>query len=181
MSVIAVPANTVVTGTVTSGQNKCYNATNNITIAGGVTTFTVLSGSSVTMIAGQKINYLPGTTVQPGGYLRGYIAPAGPWCISPPSAPVFKETDEIASGANPVFFKIFPNPTSGNFTIGFDPETAAGQVNVEIFGMQGKKIITAAIQGERQHTFSLADQPVGLYLIRVTSGYHTEVGKIVRQ
>jgi hypothetical protein len=181
MSVIAVPANTVVTGTVTSGQNKCYNATNTITIAGGITTFTVQSGSSATMIAGLSIRYLPGTTVQPGGYLHGYIAPAGPYCISPPSAPVFKETDEIATGATPVFFKIYPNPTSGNFILEIDPEKAAGQVNVEIFGMQGKKIISAAIPGERQHSFSLADQPVGLYFIRVTSGSHSEVGKIIRQ
>jgi hypothetical protein len=181
LSVVTVPANTVVTGTVIEGQNKCYNATNTITIAGGVTTFTVLSGSSVTMIAGQKIKYLPGTTVQSGGYLHGYIAPAGPWCISPPSAPVLKETVELATGKSPALFKIFPNPTNGNFTVSFDPETTPEQVNVEIFGMQGKKIISATIQDERKHTFSLADQPTGLYFIRVTKGNQTWVGKIIRQ
>ncbi|MEI7727628.1 MAG: hypothetical protein WCK09_21145, partial [Bacteroidota bacterium] len=71
---------TFVTGVVGSGEITCYDATQTITVAGGGTTFTISDGGQATMIAGQNILYLPGTTVVSGGYMLGKIAPNGPYC-----------------------------------------------------------------------------------------------------
>ena len=108
MSVLNVPLNNTVAGTVANLQTKCYNATNIITVAGGLNSFTVQSGGSVTMIAGVSIDYLPGTTVISGGYIHGYIAPAGPYCLVP-SAPIVTGSEEDFPGSTPpAFFRVYP-------------------------------------------------------------------------
>jgi len=181
MSVLSVPLNKTVTGTVANSQSKCYNATNTITVAGGVTLFTVQSGGSVTMIAGVSIDYLPGTTVLSGGYLHGYIAPAGPYCLSPSMPAVITGNEEIIPGSPPAFFEVYPNPTNGEFTLELNRESAAGQVNVEVYGIQGEKILSATMKDELKHAFTLSARPAGIYFIRVISGTNAETRKIIKQ
>jgi parallel beta-helix repeat protein len=181
MNVSNLPVNYNVTGTVSNLQTKCYSATNTITVAGGASTFTVQSGGSVTMIAGHSIDYLPGTTVFSGGYMHGYIAPAGPYCSQPPYAPDLSGNEDIIPVSPQSFFKIYPNPTTGDFTLEIDPEKAAGQMKMEVFGMQGQKVISATLNGGMKHLFSLSDKPVGIYFIRVISGSKAASAKIIKQ
>jgi hypothetical protein len=78
------PINTTIQNiTIANGHDTCFNALQTITVAGGGTTFIVQDGGSTTMIAGQKINFLPGSKVNPGGYLHGYITQDGSWCNTP--------------------------------------------------------------------------------------------------
>ena len=182
----AVPLTRTVTNvTITSGQVSCYNAIQTILVAGNGTTFTVENGGSATMIAGQNILYQPGTTVQNGGFMWGYISPGGPWCASPsmPSSGTTGEEEgevEITAGKENPLFRIYPNPTTGNFTVAWLPESPPGGFVVEIHGMFGERILKQAVPGERQHGCTLAGRPAGIYLVRLISGGNAETVKIVK-
>ncbi|MBP6872842.1 MAG: C39 family peptidase [Bacteroidales bacterium] len=67
--------------TIASGQTECYGAAQTITTAGGGTTFTVQSGGTATLIAGQNILMLPGTLLQSGSSVLGKITTNGTYCI----------------------------------------------------------------------------------------------------
>ncbi|MFH1160248.1 MAG: FISUMP domain-containing protein [bacterium] len=167
--------------TIPSGQTNCYNATQTITVAGNGTTFTIQNGGSATMIAGQNILYLPGTTVQSGGYMWGYIAPSGPFCTTPSMPAVAATEDEIPLSVEQSSFKVYPNPTTGNFTLELFTINLEQWIYVEIYSMRGEKIITDSFTGEKRHVFSLSNQPVGIYFIRVITGEMAETGKIIKQ
>lgn len=167
---------------VPDGQSSCYNATQTITVAGSGTTFTVETGGSATMIAGEKIQLLPGTLVHYQGYLRGYIAPTGPFCLTPSLPAVVASVNEpVQVKMEPASFSTFPNPTAGKFTLELNGETPVEPITVELYGMLGEKMFTEILSGERMHEFSLANNPAGVYFVRVISGNKTVSGKIIKQ
>ena len=177
MQVNGIPETINIIGTLTG--TVCYDATNTITTAGNGTKFTVQSEGSSTMIAGQNIKLLPTTIVQSGGYMWGYIAPTGPWCVTPSMPAVALAEDEIPRSILQSSFKVYPNPTNDNFILEFIGD--ADQVKVDIYGIWGEKILTAILNGERKHEFSLSDKPVGVYFIRVISGEKAETIKVIKQ
>ncbi len=173
-----IPENRILQNHTISGT-QCFNALQTITVAGTGTAFLVQSGGSATMIAGQNILYFPTTIVQSGGYMLGYIAPAGPFCIAPSIPAVAKVEEEIPRSIVKSLFKVYPNPTTGNFFL--ELASDAYRVNVDLYGMWGEKVLSALLNGERKHEFSLSDRPVGVYFIRVISGDNAETLKIIKQ
>ena len=174
-----VPATVTVTNTISN--DTCFNATQTITVAGTPGTFVVTPAGHVTMIAGQNIIFLPGTQVQPGGYLHGYIS--NQYCMPVKSPTLAEKSVEAESPVTTPqsFFKIYPNPTTGVFTLEVQGEAETGIVNVEIFGMHGDKILSTEISGNGKHELSLAGKPVGMYFIRMISGSKTETSRILKQ
>ncbi|MDP1622334.1 MAG: T9SS type A sorting domain-containing protein [Bacteroidales bacterium] len=179
ITVSAVPVNLTVTGTVSPGPPVCYNATNTITVAGGVTTFVVLNGGSATMIAGQKISYLPGTTVFSGGYLWGKITTSGQYCTPAKSTTVLDAKEETGVRLMENAFKIYPNPTSGVFTIEQLSDLTTNQVKVGVLGMLGGKILSTDWQGTSKKTISIKGNPPGIYFVTVTTGNKVQTVKII--
>ena len=102
------------------GEIECYDALQTIIVAGMDSTFTVQAGGSATMIAGQNIVYLPGTKVDSGGYMHGYIStefctnPSYPVAGNPQGAADVTASLNEATDATRVI--IYPNPTTGMFT-----------------------------------------------------------------
>jgi hypothetical protein len=163
-----------------NGMTTCYNAMQTLTIAGNGTSFTVENGGSATMISGQNILYLPGTLVEQGGYMWGYIAPAGPFCTYP-SMPVMAGIQENPDkGRVELSFKIYPNPTSGNIVLEIMKETSKEQIVAEVYGITGNRVITKTLHGEHNCVISLSDKPAGIYIIRVIMGDKVETARIVR-
>ncbi|MDP1623033.1 MAG: hypothetical protein Q8M08_11925, partial [Bacteroidales bacterium] len=76
-----VPFNTTVEGIIVSGQSQYYNAENIITVA-ETNPFTIESGGGAEFVAGSKISFKPGTTVQSGGYMHGRISSATMPCLT---------------------------------------------------------------------------------------------------
>ncbi len=173
------PITKTVVGTLTG--TACYNVTQTISVAGNETTFLVQTGGSATMIAGQVIHYLPGTIVEPGGSMWGYIAPDGPYCTNPSIPAVVTTQEETMWGIEQTSFKIYPNPTTGSFILELTGEASIENVAVEIYGIWGEKVLTQSITGERKDEFSLSDKPVGVYFVRVISGNNAETVKIIKQ
>jgi hypothetical protein len=184
MTVVGVAETITVTGNLADGQTSCYNATQTITVAGGGSTFTVQPGASATMIAGHNIIYLPGSMVRAGGYMLGRIATNDQYCgQQAPSIPSVL----TGGGAEPAMemqipsFTIYPNPTSGNFTLEQKSETIFEKVRVEIYSMRGERVLAGEISGERKHEFRLPDLPQGLYFVKVVADGYAGTFKLVRQ
>ncbi|MCX6267403.1 MAG: T9SS type A sorting domain-containing protein [Bacteroidetes bacterium] len=176
-----IPVNNTVQNAVVSG-NACYNATNVISVAGGGTVFTVSAGGEAIFIAGQKISFLSGTNVQPEGYLHGFIRPAGPYCGAKAASftAVPAGEPEIYSVAEKSFFKVYPNPTTGSFSLELTSIEQSAELRVEIYGMHGERVLSAELRGQRKYELSLAGKPVGVYFIRVVIGKFTGTLKIVK-
>ncbi|MCX6303525.1 MAG: T9SS type A sorting domain-containing protein [Bacteroidetes bacterium] len=177
------PALVVQDVTLGSGQSNCYNATQTISIAGSGTSFIVQSGGTASMIAGQDIFFYPGTAVESGGYLHGSIAPGGPFCggVIPSRPAVISGEEEIAGTSASTSFTIYPNPTTGIFTLEYRNDKSGGNASVEIYSMHGEKVLISAMPGEKKHSFSLSGFPPGIYFVRVVSGDLTETVKLIRQ
>ena len=179
-----IPDNrTIQNKTITSGMTECFDAIQVITVAGNNTFYTIQNGGAVTMIAGQKISFLPTTTVQPGGYLHGSITTTAAYCgAKAPSLVSISDPDlKKSSVENSSFFNVYPNPTTGIFTLELDESISSESVRVEIFDVMGEKIVVTHLAGDKKHTFSLANQPVGVYFVRVTAKGMSKSAKVIRQ
>ena len=134
------------------------------------------------MIAGQNIDYLPGTLVNSGAYMHGYITTNGQYCGNPPAPATHpaNQTSVRVNSSQP-FFKIFPNPTIDLITIEMDKDLVSSTVDMALFGTLGEPLLTEKLTGETEHVFSLSGKPAGIYYIRLISGDRTETMKIVKQ
>ncbi len=159
----------------------CYDATQTITVAGGETFFKVFPFGAVTLIAGQKIFLLPGTTVGEGGYLHGRIATNGNYCDS---LSRHSEKYALSSDANPVksinaAIRVFPNPASEFVTVqlaGLSENTSAV---CELFGLQGQSILKQKLTGNGSHKIDLNHVSPGVYFLRIQSSDQIQTTKLV--
>jgi plastocyanin len=167
---------------IASGQTNCYDASQTITVAGSGTSFIVENGGNATLVAGQNIIYLPGTLVNSGGYMHGYITETGQYCNPVPAPTVSGIGNEgnLQTGVTNPAFKIYPNPTPGLFTLELNGAWVAAAVIVNIFSPLGESVLNATLDGETKHDLSLNGKPAGVYYIRLASGSRTETMKIVK-
>ncbi len=182
-----VPANNTVQGVnVAAGHDTCFSASQAITVAGGGTSVTVQNGGSATFVAGQLINFLPGTSVIYGGYLHGYITLNGQYCThvqSPAaSAPVSEEqtTSSVPEFVNNQSVRVYPNPTTGTFTVEVKGDSQAMMTKAEIYSMNGLKVHTENLNNQRKHEFSMPELTTGIYFIHVYTNERSEILKVVK-
>ena len=170
--------------TISSGPD-CADATQTLLIAGNGTSYWVQSTGNVKHIAGSNIIYYPGTKVDHGGYMHGYISTTfcTPYIHPGVESPVISGIENSGNLVNPgnSFFKIYPNPTPGKFTLELNGDVISSDVHVEIFGVLGDRVLSKDLQIERKQEFSLIDKPTGVYVIHVTSGQNSETEKIIKR
>jgi hypothetical protein len=77
-------------------------------------------------------------------------------------------------------FILFPNPTSGNFTVMQKTGQPAAQYRVEIFGLNGERMLAESVVGGKRHEFVTSNFPAGLYFIRIISNDQIETFKLVK-
>jgi hypothetical protein len=141
-----------------------------------------MSGASVTMIAGQSIKFLPGTTVLAGSYLHGYITLDNQYCgqqttslpstvtgVSEPS------TSNLLSG-----FTIYPNPAVDNFTVAQTSEITYNNVEIQIFGTRGEQLKSITLQGKIKHLCSIPELAHGLYFVKIVADGSVESFKLIK-
>ena len=170
--------------TIPSGAATCYNALQTITVAGNGATYSVISGGDATLIAGQKILFLPGTRVEPGGHLWGYIAESGNYCYnsSPPvQAPINAEATPAVTETETNLFSVYPNPTTGKFTLEIQNQAKDVQGNMSIYGLLGNEVLQADLAGKIKSEFSLTGRSNGIYIVRVTLGDRVSMAKMIKQ
>jgi len=180
---------TLSTVSIADGQTLCGDATDTLVVPGNGNTFQLQPGGNAVLMAGKAIRIMPGTMASAGGYLHGYITADCFYCNAIPHTlpQVMREESlpELSSGiiqesSTGNIFKVYPNPTTGDFTI----EIADNQLSVagmiEIYGMKGEKIITKTLDGTRKHEMSLSDQPAGIYIIRMMTGGISSTSRIIK-
>lgn len=180
MVVISVPVIRNINNILVTGI-QCFDATQTISVAGNGTTFIIPAGATATMIAGENIVYYPGTYVEPGGYMAGYIAHGGPWCVAPALPSAVNGLKGATPDTEQDFFRIYPNPTAGNFMFEWNTPGIAGNCLVEIYTMKGEKLLSANLATEPKREFSLSGRPSGIYLVRVISERFSGIMRIVKQ
>ncbi len=168
--------------TIPNAQTSCYNATSALFVAGGGTTFNVQSGGSATFIAGQRIDFLPGTLADTGSYMHGYITTNGQYCVTPafPQAGNESIPGRTQSLSASSFFSVYPNPTTGTLMISGSDGQSPDKIVVEIYKSQGEKLMTRELTGNGNHEIML-DGPAGFYFVRLVSGSRAETFKIIKQ
>jgi hypothetical protein len=60
---------------------------------------------------------------------------------------------------------LYPNPNNGQFTI--QSSVVSDQLSVEIYNMLGQKVYSQSTMHQPQFSINIADQPNGVYLIRI--------------
>ncbi len=176
---VQIPSNLIIANTVIhSTETACYNATGVITVSD----FIVEMDGNVTLIAGESIHLMPDIVVQPGGYLHGYITTTGSYCTnqSQTIAAVVAGGNEIFSTVGESWFKFYPNPVTRNFTLEFQGTGIPDEVQVEIYGMHGEKILQTLMHQEKRRIFSIESVPSGIYLLRLRKGNESFTRKIVK-
>ncbi|MCX6306678.1 MAG: T9SS type A sorting domain-containing protein [Bacteroidetes bacterium] len=169
-----------------NGLSTCFDAIQNLIIAGDGSSFVVGNGGSVDLVAGQKISLLPGALVFGGGFLHGYISLDGQFCNDLKTLQA-KAVDEPGQrGCSPQekpvegFFRVYPNPTDGLFTLDLIKMEEPGPLQVEIYSMQGEMVLSRKFAASQKHTLSLADRASGIYLLRIFSKRQPLSVKIIK-
>ncbi len=177
-----VPETLNVSGVVAVDADECFNALQTITVSN----FTVEAGGSATLIAGQSIILLPGTHVQSGGYFHAYITMDDTFC-----GPAAKELDpeeiivtvpEIPQRIREdLFFKVYPNPTDGTFTLELETVEEGSDILIEVLGLLGGRVLSDRLPPQRMHTLSLSGHQPGVYIIRITQGDKVGVERVIKR
>jgi hypothetical protein len=165
---------------ITVTATQCFDASQTITLAANGTTFSVAAGGNATLIAGQNIIFYPGAAVLQNGYLLGQIVPGGPFCPPPAKSSIIAGNGEHPVKSERPFFRLYPNPTTGNFTLALNGYIPSEKVNVEIYNTNGDVVLSTDFVNEMKHDFSLSGRPSGLYLVRITSGNMNGSSRIVK-
>ena len=174
-----------VTGTVSETQSNCYSATQTITVAGGDSIFTVMSGGSATLIAGQNILFLPGTTVFSGGYMHGYITDSSQYCPSLPATIVgaqLKNGDQSLQTVSGIQQKIiiYPNPVQDIFTVESSGNESLLITGIEIFSMSGMRVYSKVFEGISKQSVSTDQFKSGIYFVRISATTGNEIYKLIK-
>ncbi len=172
----------------TNTSNITYSATSQLPASGfQYTTGTITAGSNVNIASGEVTYFWSGSEVQlnPGfSSVNGstFQAKIVPCSNSIQSAKVNSDllnqkisADTLQTNANTVI-NIYPNPTTGTFTI-YNNSTEI--YNVSVFNISGKLVLelpgcmTIA-------NLDISNLPNGLYIIKVTGTSTSFVGKLVK-
>jgi hypothetical protein len=165
-------------GVISPNQSLCFNATQTITISN----FTVEApGGDAEFIAGQKVTMLPGTVVQHSAHMLARIALNNEFCQPQNKLAAASvsgsRNPEPSSGDNQ--FKIFPNPSSGKFTLRIDQVAETESVTLYLYNIKGELLLSTTFTGKKEQEFNLTDFPDGLYVARIITGSKTKVIKLI--
>jgi hypothetical protein len=170
---------------ISEGEILCFNALETVIVAGDGKHFIVEPGGHADIIAGNNILLKHGTRVELGGTLHAYISDI--FCNQPGSmlASFEEDTSTYNPESEPItsesFFRVFPNPTTGDFTIELFRFEENSSVQVEVYSAQGHLVLDKILPAQKNHNFSIAGRQPGIYLIRVLRDQEIGTGKIIKQ
>ena len=172
---------------VENSTNVCYNAENQITLAGNSTTVDFVSGSTVDLIAGQSIRFLPGFHAHNGSQVHAWITTDGSFCDQSPAPIMAQSIDKSSfiegqSESNGIsgedhFVKLYPNPNNGMFTVELKNYDSA---TVEIYSLSGAKMLHMSNVESGVFPLNIGIQK-GIYFLKVCEGGSQKIKKFIVQ
>jgi hypothetical protein len=184
-----LPNLTVTNKTLIDGQYDCWNALENVTVAGPTYSVVLQNGSEANFIAGESINFLPGFHAQNGSTMHAYITQTGDYCNtilpSPAEAPLAEKSALITDDTKPVVqgiasktVKVYPNPNNGRFVV--ELTNFEGISEISIINTSGALISKTLARGNKME-FDQFTLQKGLYFITIKNGESITSRKFVVQ
>ena len=128
---------------------------------------------------------LPGTHFQSGSQVHAYVDLSGEFCTNPKAIVVEEEpVPEILPlefDDKESFFRVYPNPNTGQFTLELREVSDHAVISVEIFSLIGETVMRLELPEMKQYLFDLSARQPGIYLIRVMKGDDVGVEKVIKQ
>jgi len=147
--------------------------------------FTVQANGHADLIAGTNILLKPGTSVELHGSLHARIS--NDWCTQQPNPLASFEEEPIAvypdynTEPGAAFFKAYPNPTTGDFTLELNATDENAALLVAVYGLRGELVLRIELPaGKAIHKFSLEDQLPGVYIVRLLTTDRTGALRLIK-
>lgn len=166
--------------TIPMGQSYCFEAAQTITLAGGGTTVIVENGASANFVAGQSILMKEGTHFRNGSTVHAWIDLTGQYCTPMTTKSTLETGNEEVIPEKHGFFRVYPNPTPGLFTLEMTESASGGNIRVEIFSLMGERVLQSELPLMKQYQLDLSGRQPGLYLIKVMKGKEVGYFKLIR-
>lgn len=166
--------------TIPTGQSYCFEATQTITLAGDGTTFSVENGAAADFVAGQNIFMKDGTHFKNGSLVHAYIDITGQYCSASVTKATSEQVNEDVVPEKDGFFRIYPNPTPGRFTLEMKETELGGSIRVEIFSLMGERVFASELPLMKQYQLDISNRQPGLYLVKVMKGKDVGYFKLIR-
>ncbi len=80
-----------------------------------------------------------------------------------------------------MFFKVYPNPTDGTFTLELETIDQYEDIVVEVLNMLGKRLVSDHLPLQKVNSLSLEGHQPGMYIIRVTQGEKVGVERLIKR
>lgn len=146
-------------------------------------TATVHNGQNVTYRAGQYVHIQPGFITQAGAVFHAFIHPCddnGNTYHLAEDVSMPGKFDDTGKGVRLVDmpFNLYPNPAEGRFTIEKKTEEDA---LIDVYDLFGRSVITARPVTQNKTEIDFSGQPVGIYLVRITTAGKTETIRLIKQ
>ncbi|MEI7983735.1 MAG: T9SS type A sorting domain-containing protein, partial [Bacteroidota bacterium] len=146
--------------------------------------FVVQPGGKVTLVAGRKIIFKPGTKILNGASLEGYITATSGYCSSlAPFIASEEKKEALIPAAQPgsSVFKIYPNPTNGIISLEINETESVAGLSVTIYRITGEPILKKELNPRFHQSFDLSSQPAGIYIMQIAGNNLSEVVKIIKR
>ncbi len=184
--------------TITAGQTECFDATNTIFVAGSGTNVDILSGGTATFIAGNKVIFDPGFHSHTGSHSLAYITTTSNYCNQQPMMSANVNTQELQEVETVIISeilhknidnndnndnddnipKLFPNPTSGSFTIDFIGKATTAEIHVLNF--QGNRVFKSICNNQTSADIDISRLGKGMYIVVIKSQTQVLTKKIIK-
>jgi hypothetical protein len=166
-----------VTGkTISAGESTCFNASDTVIVAGSGTTVNFLNGSTVDLIAGRAIRFLPGFHAAEGSNTHASITTTGTFCDGALSNPIVEQPIEksvenqftfekqtVTSEAKSI--KIYPNPNDGRFTL--ELTNVESGASVCIYNILGTRVFHLTANSEATQKVNIEGIKRGIYIVKI--------------
>jgi hypothetical protein len=167
-------------------DTDCFDATETVVLAGNDTYFIVGNGGYAEIIAGVNILFMEGSSVEPGGTLHAWITQDDNYCGMYTSMMAAKdeEAPDKITAIHPkgdACCRVYPNPTTGKFTLSLSGFGERNNIIIEIYSMQGYLINRIEWPLQNKYNLSLAGVQPGLYLMRIMAGNETCISKVLKE
>ena len=162
---------------------KTYDGQTTFHDDGATNRFVIQTGKTVNMIAGESITLLPGFVAESGSNfsasINSSICTDGLKLSNYSFSEIHKEQLNINSRIRNEFdLTIYPNPTSGKFSIEYSFEASAS-TTLAVFNTIGEIVMQK--KGDLPREIDLTGKPQGIYMIKVVDGENVYFKKLIIQ
>ncbi|MBE0662078.1 MAG: T9SS type A sorting domain-containing protein, partial [Bacteroidales bacterium] len=164
--------------TIGNGEEACFDATGTIIVS----SVTVENGGIAHFIAGERITISEGFNGKQGAYVWARISEE--YCSQSPS---MLSSEEIINAeilpvieSNDKFFKVFPNPTTGNVRLMFNDSVETSTIILDVYTIVGEKIHHSELNGQMHYDFDFSSLPGGIYILKIQKDKVIETEKIIK-